>query len=141
MERNVHQVTFRSVAFPQDRHEADELGGGVHGMALAFWAADELVAAGLRVGDPFPEDYGWMVPITGPGRVHLTCSAVPLAVDEHGIVVEDAPRRFRRPDAGAAALVARTVEALERALADHPDVHDVTWVQGGPSSSELTADG
>lgn len=134
VERNVHQVTFRSTAFPDDPHEA-ELDGGVHGMALAFWLADVLVGAGMRAGDPFPEDYGWMLAVPGPGRVSITCSAVSGTVDEHVVVVEDAPRRIRKPDPDAAALVARTVEVIAAALAAHPDVHDVTWVQGGPPAT------
>lgn len=131
VERNVHQVTLRSEAFPIDPLEEDEL-GGVHGMALAFWVAEALAAAGIETGEPFPEDYGWMVGVEGPGRVSVTCSAIPLTVDEHGIVVEDAPRRFRKADPDAAALVQRTVAALAAALAAHPAVHEVTWTQGGP---------
>ena len=133
VERNVHQVGFRSAAFPQDRLEEEELGGGVHGMALAFWAVDALRAAGLEPGEPFPEDYGWMLAIAGPGRVSVTCSAVPSSVDEHVVVVEDAPRRFRKPDPEAAALVDRAVAALAAALGAHPDVAEAAWAQGGPA--------
>ncbi len=130
VERNVHQVGFRSSAFPRDPLEDDEL-GGVHGMALAFWAAEALVAAGLEVGEPFPEDHGWMLDVRGPGRVVVTCSAIPLTVDEHGIVVEDVPRRFRKADPAGAELVARTVAVLAAALDAHPDITEVAWVQGG----------
>lgn len=130
----MHQVAFRSSAFPPDPTEA-ELGDGPHGMALAFWASDQLSAAGLDPGEPVPEDWGWLVDVRGPGRVVVACGAVDVGAEEFSVTVEDAPRRFRRPDPDAPALVARTVAALDAALRGHPDVSGLTWEQGGPPAA------
>jgi hypothetical protein len=134
MERSVHQVAFRSAAFPPDPTEAEQ-GDGPHGMALAFWLAEQLRSAGLDVGDPFPEDFGWMFDVRGPGRVVVSCGATEAGVDDLVVTIEDVPRRFRKPDPDGAALAQRAADVVAAALAAHPEVADVTWPQGGPSST------
>lgn len=126
----MHQVAFRSSAFPPDPSEQDS---GVGGTSLAFWVAEVLAAAGIETGEPFPEDYGWMVGVHGPGRVVVTCAPTTAELDEWSVVVEDVPRRFRKPDPAAGALVARTVQAVHAAIASHPGVTEATWLQGGPA--------
>lgn len=127
----MHQATFRSSGFPPDETEA-ELDGGPHGMALAFWVEERLRAAGIDVGEPFPEDFGWLVELRGPGRVVVACGATEAGAEDFVLTVEDLPRRFRKQDPDAAALAQRAVEALASALAAHPDVTDLAWLQGGP---------
>lgn len=127
----MHQVGFRSSAFPLDPTEA-ERGDGPHGMALAFWVVERLEAAGLEPGEPVPEDWGWLLDVRGPGRVVVGCGAVDAAADEFSVTVEDAPRWLRRPDPEAPALVARVVAVLDGALRSDPAVADVAWEQGGP---------
>jgi hypothetical protein len=131
MERTVHQVGFRSSAFPPDPTEA-ELGGGPHGMALAYWIEERLRSAGIEPGEPVPEDFGWLVDVHGPGRVVVSCGATDEGALDFVVTVEDVPRRLRRPDPEAPALVARVVEALDGALRADPAVADVAWEQGGP---------
>jgi hypothetical protein len=131
MERTVHQVAFRSGAFPPDPTEA-ELDGGPHGMALASWVAERLRDAGIEAGEPFPEDFGWMLEVRGAGRVVISCGATEAGADDFVIAIEDVPRRFRKSDPAGAALAQRAVDAVAAALTAHPDVADATWEQGGP---------
>lgn len=131
VERNVHQVSFRSSAFPPDPLEGEDDAPG--GTALAFWIAEILEANGLHPGEPVPEDYGWMVDVPGPGRVVVTANQTEPP-DHYAIVVEDVPRRLRKPDPDAPALVARVVAALGVGLGVHPQVADVSWDQGGPTT-------
>jgi hypothetical protein len=135
MERSTHQASFRSTAFPPTPEEAELGDDVVHGLALATWAASELRAAGIEAGEPFSEDHGAMVSVPGPGRVAITCSAVEPGADEHVLVVEDVPRRFRTGEPGGPELAQRAAEVVGAALAAHPDVTELTWVQGGTSSA------
>lgn len=130
----MHQATFRSAAFPPDPTEA-ELGDGPHGMALAFWAEAALREAGLQPGEPVPEDFGWLVDVRGPGRVVIACGAVEPEGEDFVLTVEDVPRRLRRPDPDARALVARAVAALDAALRADPTITELAWAQGGPEAT------
>lgn len=130
--RLVHQVELRSSAFAPDPTERET---GVGGMALAFWLAEVLAAAGLDVGEPFPEDYGWMLDVRGPGRVVVTCGAIDADGTAWSVVIEDVPRRLRKADPDAAGLVARAMDAVAAALTAHPGVASATWEVGGPSGT------
>lgn len=134
MERSTHQASFRSGSFVPTAEEAEHGDEVVHGLALARWAASELQAAGIEAGEPFAEDHGAMLAVPGPGRVVVTCGAVEPGADEHVLVVEDVPRRFRKGEPGGPELAQRAADALGAALAAHPDVTDLTWVQGGPTA-------
>lgn len=134
MEGSTHQASFRSSSFPPTPEEAELGDEVVHGLALAAWAAGELRAVGLEAGEPFAEDHGATFAVPGPGRVAVTCSAVEPGADEHVLVVEDVPRRFRKGEPGGPELAQRAADALGAALAARTDVAELTWVQGGPTA-------
>jgi hypothetical protein len=115
VKRTVHQADLPTSTF-------------AHSGELAEWARTVLAGAGLDPGEVVDEDWGAMVAVAGPGRVVVACT---LHDDGPGgaatITVEDAPRRFRAADPGAAGVVASAVAALAAALPT-----DATWSQGGP---------
>lgn len=60
-------VEFRSDRFPADPDEDELINPGRHGRRLALFLAGQLPNHGFAVdGEPFTEDWGWVVPLRSP---------------------------------------------------------------------------
>jgi hypothetical protein len=60
-------VEFRSDRFPPAQGEDHEINPGLYGKRLAGFLAEGLRRAGFELEEPFPEDWGWVVPIRNEG--------------------------------------------------------------------------
>jgi len=56
-------VEFRSDLFPAEPDEAELVNPGIHGRRLAHFLAAGLNGQGFACGAPFPEDWGWHIPV------------------------------------------------------------------------------
>lgn len=127
------QVEFRSSAFAPDPAEDELVNPGVYGKALALWVHGQLQGAGIGAADPIAEDWGWMVGIDHPSvRAWVGCANIDGEPGGHRCFVEVVRRRFRKGDPAAdQAVVSAVVEVLRRSLADHPEVHGISWLADG----------
>ena len=60
-------VEFRSDRFPPYEGEEEKVNPGLWGQRLAEFLRDRLRAEGFEAGEPFAEDWGWVVPIANWG--------------------------------------------------------------------------
>ena len=86
----------------------------------------------MKTGEEIAEDWGWLVPIEdAPFDLSLGCANYSEAHDTEGFLVfvkPDTPtikRWFKSIDTHTD--IDRVVSALERVLADDPDISDVQW--------------
>jgi hypothetical protein len=58
-------VEFKSDKFPPYDMEEDEVNLGRWGKCLAEYMASKLKTNGVSVGNTYPEDWGWAIPVEG----------------------------------------------------------------------------
>jgi hypothetical protein len=56
-------VEFRSDRFPRMEDDGDEVNPGRWGRRLATFVHKALLVRGIQALEPYPEDWGWVVPI------------------------------------------------------------------------------
>jgi hypothetical protein len=123
-------LEFRSGAFPAQPGEEEQINPGRWGRALATFLRSELNASGFTGGEPYPEDWGWGVPIDNP-EYALWVGCGNLDGEEEGFLCFIEPSKpfvrklFRKID--VTARVEAVAVALEQALRNHPDVRDMRW--------------
>ncbi len=60
-------VEFRSDRFSAYEGEEEKANPGLWGQRLAEFLRDRLRAEGFEIKEPFPEDWGWVVPVANRG--------------------------------------------------------------------------
>lgn len=68
-------LSFESNAFPVIEGEDEETNPGIFGRSLAEWLSSQLERRGVATSAVIPEDFGWCVPIAGPGKLYVACSS------------------------------------------------------------------
>ena len=123
-------VEFRSKAFPPFDGEAEEINPGRFGRRLAEYLSAALTERGERVGEPFTEDWGIVVPIEnagfdlwiGVGNYEEYEDGFLCFIEPHGDYVRKLWKKIPTRE---------RVEALQRrldeALRAHPEIRDVKW--------------
>ncbi len=121
-------LRFASDVFPLVPEEDAETAPGVYGLSLSRWLELQLRTAGHDAEEPFPNEYGWCVPVgDGEHRLYVGCCngdeagmrwEVFAFVDTgvFGAVVDDTARQ---------AALLRLFEALRAVLATAPEVRDL----------------
>ena len=123
-------VEFRSDKFPPCDGEEEEINPGRWGRRLAEFLAEGLKREGLEVGQPIPEDWGVVVPITndrfelfvGCGNVEETPDGFLCFIEPHTPVVR---RWFRKID--TVDRMTAVQAALQRVLGSERSIRDVRW--------------
>jgi hypothetical protein len=123
-------VEFRSSAFPPQPGEDVQINPGRWGRLLAEYLSFEFRRRGLLGGVPYPEDWGWAIPLEN--------KAFPLWVgcgnyEEHpdGFLCFIEPRKpyvwqlLRRIN--TTSRVEEVAVALDASLREHPETRDLRW--------------
>jgi hypothetical protein len=123
-------VEFKSAAFPAYDGESEEINPGRFGKRLAEYLSAELSQRGEKVGEPFAEDWGWVVPIEnagfdlwiGVGNYEEYPDGFLCFIEPH----TDYVRRFLRkiPTRERVQALRRRLDA---ALVAHAHIRDVKW--------------
>ena len=68
-------VEFRSDRFPPYENEEEKVNPGLWGQRLAEFLRDRLRTEGIDTGEPFSEDWGWVLPIANQEfRLWIGCA-------------------------------------------------------------------
>lgn len=119
-------MEFRSSKFPPD----GEVNPGRFGKRLADFLSQQLPHWEVRSGPPYPEDWGWDVPVLDMGfSVWVGCGNIDGASDAFLCFVEPHKRTVRKflRTLDTTAAVSRVVSALENVLSADPQIHEVRW--------------
>ncbi len=136
------EMAFRSRKFPPEdttafehpdgtvEHVGDECNPGCWGHKLAEYVRLGLRERGFAVGEPFAEDWGWVVPIEHQAfKMWIGCGNRGDD-DEFLVFIHPSTPTVRRGLFGkvdTTADVARVADALEAMFKSDPDIHDVCW--------------
>lgn len=121
-------VSFRSSAFPALPDEELQINPGIHGFRLAEFLAQAFRARGDQAGEPWSDDWGWGVSLTGyPFPVTLCCASI--GTDEYSVAIDPATSQvrawFRKYD--TAPVIEPIAATLREVLQAHPQIQDITW--------------
>lgn len=129
-------LEFVSDAFPPYPGEDDEINPGIWGKRLAEYLCAELPAQGISPGEPFTEDWGWVIPVANERfRMSIGCSNQ-LEPDGNRFLclIEPSKPEIRkgffkkldtRPD------IDRVASALQSILSAHPGIRELRWADEG----------
>lgn len=126
-------VTFTSAAFPMyDDDREDEVNPGLFGRRLAEFLHEGLPRHGAETGLPFPEDWGWVVPVKNRGfRIWIGCGAYAGRNDRFLCFIEPHQQRIRRFPflwtTDTTAALTRLQYAIDQLLQSHAGVQDICW--------------
>jgi hypothetical protein len=126
-------VEFRSEQFPPYPGEEEEINPGLWGRRLAEYLREKLLAQNVEAGEPFAEDWGYVVPLPNrPFKMWLGCGHQSGEDDSFLIFIE--PSRpsirvgvFKKIDTRQE--VARIAEVVDAVLKGDPHIHNVTWIE------------
>jgi hypothetical protein len=136
-------VRFHSTAFTPVEAEPGQVNTERYGYALATWVAAQLQARGFAADAPLPEDWGWILGVTEPGRtVRIGCGNVDGSVTEWLIWLDVARPgmlarllgRSREVTPNAAYGI---VAAIHGALQASGHVEEIEWFRVGRRGEEL----
>ncbi len=123
-------VEFRSTAFPPYDGESEAINSGRFGKRLAEYLSTQLRNRGEEVGEPFTEDWGWVLPIqnagfnlwVGVGNYEEYADGFLCFIEPHTEYVRKLWKKIPTRE---------RIETLQRHIADalkaHPDIRDVKW--------------
>jgi len=75
-------LSFKSNAFPVTEGEDAATNPGIFGKSLAEWLSKRLQERGFEADPPFPEDWGWYVPLSKQDLLlALGCASSPHRTD------------------------------------------------------------
>jgi len=125
-------VEFRSDQFPPYDLEdlSDTINKGVFGKRLAEFLADGLKGRGFEPGEPYDQDWGWVVPIKnvgfplwiGCGNYYEYEDGFLCFIEPHKPVIR---RWFRKID--TTARVGALRDAMDKLLSANPGVRNKRW--------------
>lgn len=125
-------VQIRSSKFPS--YDTDEDGGecnpGIWGKRLAVYLREQLHMRGVKAGEPFAEDWGFVIPIEHESfELWLGCANDPELDEGYLVFVQPSTPTVRRlfKPIDTTADVGRVVSALDEVFAADPDIRDVKW--------------
>ena len=126
-------VEFRSDDSPPCDAEAEEVNPGRYGKRLAEYLLASLREQGQSVGDIFPEDWGWVVPIEhdafdlwiGVGNYDEYPDGFLCFIEPHREYVRRFPRIWRK--ISTAQRVRELQQSLDKALTSHDGISGVKW--------------
>ena len=123
-------VEFCSDRFPPMEDGSDEVNPGRWGQRLADFVRHGLVQRGLDAGEPFAEDWGWVVPIKnaefplwiGCGNYDGEPDGFLCFIEPHTPVIK---KLFRKVDTSL--RVAEVRDALDAVLSEDAGIRDKKW--------------
>ncbi len=123
-------VEFRSDRFPAYDHEEAQINLGLWGKRLAEFLRDALRPEGFDTGEPFAEDWGWVVPVANEHfRLWIGCGHYQEYPDGYLCFIEPhAPavrRFFRKIDTRA--RVAALQQAMDKVLVETAGIREKRW--------------
>jgi hypothetical protein len=126
-------VEFRSGRFPAYEGEGEEVNSGRWGKRLAEFLRDGLHREGFAAGEPFREDWGWMLKIANPRfGLSIACGNYDEYQDGYLCVLNPHQPFLRRRWRFWERIDTRErVEALQRAvnkiLSEADGIRDISW--------------
>ncbi|HEX7641959.1 MAG TPA: hypothetical protein VF450_06920 [Noviherbaspirillum sp.] len=123
-------VEFRSVAFPATEGEEEEVNLGLWGKMLATYLRTELSKRGLPGPEPYPEDWGWAVPLDNSEfPLWVGCGRYQEYPDGFLCFIEPSKPHVRRwfKKIDTQARVEQVANAIDSALRENVAVRDLRW--------------
>lgn len=123
-------VEFRSDRFPPYPEEDELVNPGIYGKRLAEFLSAGLRSHGIATGEPFTEDWGWIVPIENKAY-SLWIGCANYAEYDDGFLCFVQPskpfvwRWFRK--IATAPQVEPLTKAMASLLSSDPAIRDIRW--------------
>lgn len=126
-------VEFRTSKFPIDEGEQNEVNPGRFGKRLAEYIQRELPRWGVKTGEIFAEDWGWVVPLENESfDMWIGCGNYEEYPDGFLCFIEPGKpfirQLVRKIDTSSA--VAEVAQALDEMLNSDADINGVRWWSG-----------
>jgi hypothetical protein len=123
-------VEFRSDRFPARDGEEQQVNPGLWGKRLAEFLHDGLRAEGFETGTPFPEDWGWVVPVVNEQfRLWIGCGNYQGYTDGFLCFIKPHKplvRRFLRK-IDTRERISALREAMDRVLSEDAGIREKRW--------------
>jgi hypothetical protein len=123
-------VEFRSDRFPAYDGEENQINPGRWGKRLAEFLRDTLRLEGFETGEPFAEDWGWVVPVANEHfRLSIDCGRYEEYPDGYACFIEPhtpVVRRFLRK-VDTRACVTSLQQAMDKILAEADGIREKRW--------------
>ncbi len=126
-------VEFVSDAFPAEPGEEEEINPGRWGRRLADMLVAELPKHGVKTGEPYAEDWGWVVDVRNESfPMFVGCGNLDGEEgDNHYLCFIDPSKPEVRKGlfkkVSTVADVERVASALDAVLRAHPGIREVRW--------------
>lgn len=124
-------VEFRSDRFPAYPGEETEVNPGIWGKRLAEFLSSGLKDYGIATGEPFAEDWGWVIPIQNESfPLWIGCANYQDCEDGYLCFVEPHTPFVRRglfKKIATESIVSEVTAALDSLLVADPSVRDIRW--------------
>jgi hypothetical protein len=129
-EHMLTHVEFRSGRFPVSENEEERTNPGIFGKALAEFLGDSLRREGFDIQEPFPEDWGWVIPVAnekfrlwiGCGNYQEYPDGFLCFIEPHTSFVRDFIKKIDvREDVSA------LQQAMDRVLTEQAGIREKRW--------------
>ena len=126
------QVEFKSNAFPPYLGEDEEINPGRWGKRLADYLVAELPKHGMEIKGTSVADWGIIIPIkNGTFYMYIGCGNQDSENDDQYLCfIEPSVPEIKKglfKKISTVAEVEIVADALNKALTNHPNVHDIVW--------------
>ena len=125
-------IEFVSDSFPSYPNEDEEINPGIWGKRLAEYLIESLPNHGVTPKEPYPEDWGWEIPIENENfPMFIGCSNQLEQEGNRFLVFIDPSKPMIRKGLFKKVIttsaITRVSEALEKILSSHDDVRESRW--------------
>lgn len=124
-------VEFRSDRFPPCENEFGKMNSGKFGQRLAEFLRLELQKRGMYTGEPFAEDWGWIVPIRNENfKTWVGCANYEEYSNGFLCFIEPRVpmvRRFFFRKIDTTAFIEAIRNAIEDSLKNNSGISDIKW--------------
>jgi len=123
-------VEFRAPRFLTSDADDQALNPGVRGKALASFLYDALRSAGIETGEPYAEDWGWVVPVVNDEfELWVGCGYYAEYADGFLCFIEPHTPTIRRwlRKIQTRSRLEQLQRALDEVLAEGVGIHGKSW--------------
>ncbi|WOO41669.1 hypothetical protein [Rubellicoccus peritrichatus] len=125
-------IEFVSDSFPSYPNEDEEINPGIWGKRLAEYLIDSLPSHGITPKEPYPEDWGWEIPIENKDfPMFIGCSN---QLEQEGnqflVFIDPSKSKIRKglfKKIDTTAEITRVSDALEKILSSHDGIRESRW--------------